>query len=89
VTIRVLLADDQTLVRAAFAMLVKSAQDMVVVGQAATGRETVELTRRERADLVVMAIRMPDRQEVGHRKAGEPGQLASGPDLHGEQAEAL
>ena len=29
------------------------------------------------------------RQEVGHRKAGEPGQLASGPDLHGEQAEAL
>jgi DNA-binding NarL/FixJ family response regulator len=60
VTIRVLLADDQTLVRAAFAMLVKSAQDMVVVGQAATGRETVELTRRERADLVVMAIRMPD-----------------------------
>ncbi|MGW0549964.1 response regulator transcription factor [Streptomyces altiplanensis] len=59
-TIRVLLADDQTLVRAAFAMLVESAQDMAVVGQAATGREAVELTRRERADLVVMDIRMPD-----------------------------
>ncbi|MDG5807590.1 response regulator transcription factor [Streptomyces ossamyceticus] len=59
-TIRVLLADDQTLVRAAFAMLIESAPDMVVVGQAATGRETVERTRSARADLVVMDIRMPD-----------------------------
>ncbi|POX47485.1 DNA-binding response regulator [Streptomyces sp. Ru71] len=59
-TIRVLLADDQTLVRAAFAMLVESAPDMEVVGQAATGREAVDLARRERADLVVMDIRMPD-----------------------------
>ncbi|MEU6066036.1 MULTISPECIES: response regulator transcription factor [Streptomyces] len=58
--IRVLLADDQTLVRAAFAMLVESAQDMEVVGQAGTGREAVELARQERADLVVMDIRMPD-----------------------------
>ncbi|MFE0511918.1 response regulator [Streptomyces sp. NPDC058964] len=58
--VRVLLADDQTLVRAAFAMLVESARDMVVVGQAGTGREAVELARRERADLVVMDIRMPD-----------------------------
>ncbi|MFC8512237.1 response regulator [Streptomyces sp. NPDC057257] len=59
-TIRVLLADDQTLVRAAFAMLVESARDMAVVGQAGTGREAVELTRGERPDLVVMDIRMPD-----------------------------
>ncbi|MGW3286834.1 response regulator [Streptomyces sp. NPDC001002] len=59
-TIRVLLADDQHLVRAAFAMLVESARDMTVVGQAATGREAVELARRARADLVVMDIRMPD-----------------------------
>ncbi|CAM5412289.1 response regulator [Streptomyces aurantiogriseus] len=58
--IRVLLADDQTLVRAAFAMLVESAPDMEVVGQAGTGREAVELARDERADLVVMDIRMPD-----------------------------
>ncbi|MEU1405730.1 response regulator transcription factor [Streptomyces sp. NPDC005728] len=58
--IRVLLADDQTLVRAAFAMLVESAPDMVVVGQAATGREAVDLARTERADLVLMDIRMPD-----------------------------
>ncbi|MGW0843296.1 response regulator [Streptomyces sp. NPDC002787] len=59
-TIRVLLADDQTLVRAAFAMLVESARDMEVVGQAGTGREAVELARTARADLVVMDLRMPD-----------------------------
>lgn len=58
--IRVLLADDQTLVREAFAMLVESAPDMEVVGQAATGREAAELARGTRADLVVMDIRMPD-----------------------------
>lgn len=58
--IRVLLADDQTLVRAAFAMLVDSAPDMEVVGQAGTGHEAVELARSTRADLVVMDIRMPD-----------------------------
>ncbi|MGV9626097.1 response regulator [Streptomyces sp. NPDC003487] len=59
-TIRVLLADDQTLVRAAFAMLVESAPDMEVVGQAGTGREAVALARSRRADLVVMDIRMPE-----------------------------
>ncbi|MEV0320494.1 response regulator [Streptomyces sp. NPDC050658] len=58
--IRVLLADDQTLVRAAFAMLVESAPDMEVVGQAGTGRAAVDLARSERADLIVMDIRMPD-----------------------------
>ncbi|WP_217239880.1 response regulator transcription factor [Streptomyces sp. AC555_RSS877] len=59
-TIRVLLADDQTLVREAFAMLVESARDMEVVGQAGTGREAVELARGARADLVVMDVRMLD-----------------------------
>ncbi|MFS4093885.1 response regulator [Streptomyces sp. AF1A] len=58
--VRVLLADDQTLVRAAFAMLIDSAKDMEVVGQAGTGREAVALARSERADLVLMDIRMPD-----------------------------
>ncbi|MFI5660476.1 response regulator [Streptomyces sp. NPDC051684] len=58
--IRVVLADDQTLVRAAFAMLVESAADMEVVGQAGTGREAVAAVREARADLVVMDIRMPD-----------------------------
>ncbi len=58
--IRVLLADDQTLVREAFAMLVESAPDMEVVGRAGTGRQAAELARDTRADLVVMDIRMPD-----------------------------
>ncbi|MDX3077373.1 response regulator [Streptomyces sp. NPDC088354] len=58
--IRVLLADDQTLVREAFAMLVESAPDMAVVGHAATGREAVATARACRADVVVMDIRMPD-----------------------------
>ncbi|MFI1720310.1 response regulator [Streptomyces sp. NPDC020489] len=59
-TIRVLLADDQNLVRASFAMLVSSAGDMEVVGEAGTGREAVALARSARADLIVMDIRMPD-----------------------------
>ncbi|MFD7228161.1 response regulator [Streptomyces sp. NPDC059881] len=58
--IRVLLADDQNLVRASFAMLVDSDPGMEVVGQAGTGREAVELARSARADVIVMDIRMPD-----------------------------
>ncbi|MEU2154231.1 response regulator transcription factor [Streptomyces sp. NPDC019396] len=58
--IRVLLADDQTLVRASFAMLVESAPDMEVVAQAATGREAVALARSERADVIIMDVRMPE-----------------------------
>jgi DNA-binding NarL/FixJ family response regulator len=58
--IRVLLADDQALVRGAFALLVASAADMEVVGEASTGREATELARSSRADVVVMDIRMPD-----------------------------
>ena len=57
--IRVLLADDQELVRSAFAMLVRSAPDMEVVGEAADGAEAVRLARSSRADVVVMDIRMP------------------------------
>jgi DNA-binding NarL/FixJ family response regulator len=60
VIIRVLLADDQTLVRGAFAMLVASATDMEVVGEAANGQEAVALARSSRADVVIMDIRMPD-----------------------------
>ncbi len=59
-TIRVLLADDQTLVRGAFAMLVSSAPDMEVVGEASTGLEAVGMAREHRADVVVMDIRMPE-----------------------------
>ncbi|MCX5395249.1 response regulator transcription factor [Streptomyces sp. NBC_00094] len=63
--IRVLLADDQNLVRASFAMLVDTAPDMQVVGEAANGREAVELARTTRADLVVMDLRMPELDGIG------------------------
>jgi DNA-binding NarL/FixJ family response regulator len=58
--IRVLLADDQTLIRAGFRVLVESATDLEVVGEATTGREAVEMARTLRADVVLMDIRMPD-----------------------------
>ncbi len=57
--IKVVLADDQELVRSAFAMLVRSAPDMTVVGEAADGAEAVRLAQTCRADVVVMDIRMP------------------------------
>lgn len=59
-TIRVLLADDQALLRATFRLLIDSAPDMDVVGEAANGREAVTLTRSELADVVLMDIRMPE-----------------------------
>jgi hypothetical protein len=57
--IRVLLADDQALIRAGFRVLLDSAEDLQVVGEAANGAEAAELARRERADVVLMDIRMP------------------------------
>ncbi|MFC9627137.1 response regulator [Streptomyces sp. NPDC056930] len=58
-TLRVLLADDQALLRATFRMLIDSYDDMEVVGEAADGKEAIELARTLRPDLVVMDIRMP------------------------------
>ncbi|MEY9968033.1 DNA-binding NarL/FixJ family response regulator [Streptacidiphilus sp. MAP12-16] len=59
-TIRVLLADDQALLRGTFRMLIDSTADMEVVGEAANGREAVELARSSRADVLLMDIRMPE-----------------------------
>ncbi|GIG63006.1 DNA-binding response regulator [Longispora fulva] len=59
-TIRVLIADDQALIRAGFRVLIDSAPDLEIVGEAATGREAVALARSARADVVLMDIRMPD-----------------------------
>ncbi|MGH3311121.1 MAG: response regulator [Streptomyces sp.] len=58
-TIRVVLADDQTLLRSAFRVLVDSEPDMEVVGEAADGAEAVAVTREVGADVVLMDIRMP------------------------------
>jgi DNA-binding NarL/FixJ family response regulator len=59
VAIRVVIADDQTLVRAGFRVLVESAPDLEVVGEAGDGAEAVEQARRELPDVVLMDIRMP------------------------------
>ena len=58
-TISVLVADDQALVRAGFRVLVDTAPDLRVVGEAGTGEEAVEVARRTRPDVVLMDIRMP------------------------------
>ena len=57
--IRVLLADDQHLVRAGFRALLDDAADIEVVGEAGNGAEAVELARSARPDVVLMDIRMP------------------------------
>jgi DNA-binding NarL/FixJ family response regulator len=57
--IRILLADDQVLVRAGFRALIDSEDDLEVVGEAGDGREAAELTARLRPDVVLMDIRMP------------------------------
>ncbi len=57
--IRVLLADDQALVRSGFRVLLETAPDITVVGEAGDGRQAVEQAARLRPDVVLMDIRMP------------------------------
>lgn len=72
-TIRVLLADDQELVRAGFRMILTDEEGIVVVGEAANGREVLEATARLRPDVIVMDIRMPvmDGVEATRRLAAD------------------
>jgi DNA-binding NarL/FixJ family response regulator len=60
VTIRVLVADDQHLMRAGLRGIVDTAADLTVIAEASTGLQAVDLARRERPDVVLMDIRMPD-----------------------------
>jgi len=60
VTIRIVLADDQDLLRSTFRLLLDSEPDLEVVAEAGTGTEAVARARDARADLVLMDIRMPD-----------------------------
>jgi DNA-binding NarL/FixJ family response regulator len=58
-TISVLLADDQPLLRRGFRMILEAEADLTVTAEAGNGAEAVELTRRHRPDVVLMDIRMP------------------------------
>jgi DNA-binding NarL/FixJ family response regulator len=59
VTLRVVVADDQALVRAGFCGIVSATDGFAVVGEAGNGAEAVEVTRRTRPDVVLMDVRMP------------------------------
>ncbi|MEV1025166.1 response regulator transcription factor [Streptomyces sp. NPDC050264] len=76
--IRVLLADDQALLRATFRMLIDSTDDIEVVAEASDGAEAVELVRTHRPDVVLMDIRMP-----GTDGLAATATICADPDLSG------
>src|SRR6478752_8461517 len=67
--IRVLLADDQALLRAGFRVLIESADDLEVVGEATTGREALDRVRAGGVDVVLMDIRMPEMDGLAATRA--------------------
>jgi DNA-binding NarL/FixJ family response regulator len=75
-TVRVLLADDQVLIRSGFAALVNSADDLEVVGEAGDGTEAVRQAGALRPDVVLMDIRMPGVDGLTAAR-----QIAASPDL--------
>jgi DNA-binding NarL/FixJ family response regulator len=78
VTIRVLLADDQALLRQTFRILITATPDMEVVGEAADGGQAAELARAHHPDVIVMDIRMPGTDGLAATEA-----ICADPELSG------
>jgi DNA-binding NarL/FixJ family response regulator len=83
VTIRVLIADDQVMIRDGLAALLSSDPEIEVVGQAGNGREAVEMSRRLDPDVIVMDIRMPEMDGLA-----ATAELAGAPDPDADPAGA-
>ena len=76
--IRVLLADDQALIRAGFRVLLEAADDIEVIGEAVNGDQAIELAKAKRPDVILMDIRMP-----GADGLTATGRIAAADDLNG------
>ena len=80
VTIRVLIADDQELVRTGLSMILDAQPDIEVVGQASDGNEAVALARRLRPDVCLFDIRMPGLDGI------QATRMLAGPDIQDPMA---
>jgi DNA-binding NarL/FixJ family response regulator len=78
VTVRVVLADDQPLIRAGLRVLIADCPDLDVVGEAGTGAQAVQLARQARPDVVVMDIRMPGMDGIEATQMITAGDRGSG-----------
>jgi DNA-binding NarL/FixJ family response regulator len=77
-SIGVLIADDQALVRSGFRMVLGAEEDIEIVGEAATGRQAIDSTRRLKPNVVLMDVRMPELDGIAATReiAGEGEQAA-------------